>query len=72
VRQVVVVALQVTGHPVPAIESARRPGDPAVLIASSEKIRRELSWQPKFPDLKTIVESAWQWHRNHPDGYPNL
>ncbi|MGD0215540.1 MAG: UDP-glucose 4-epimerase GalE [Terriglobales bacterium] len=72
VRQVVEVARQVTGHPVPAIESARRPGDPAVLIASSEKIRRELSWQPKFPDLKTIVESAWQWHRNHPDGYPNL
>jgi UDP-glucose 4-epimerase len=71
VRQVVEVARQVTGHPVPAIQSARRAGDPAVLIASSEKIRRELSWQPKFPDLKTIVESAWQWHRNHPDGYPN-
>jgi UDP-glucose 4-epimerase len=40
-----------------------------VLIASSEKIRRDLGWQPNFPDLKTIVESAWQWHRIQPDGY---
>ncbi|MGA7077883.1 MAG: UDP-glucose 4-epimerase GalE [Terriglobales bacterium] len=71
VRQVVEVARQITGHPIPAIESPRRAGDPAVLIASSEKIRRELGWQPKFPDLKAIVESAWQWHRNHPDGYKN-
>jgi UDP-glucose 4-epimerase len=69
VREVVEVARAVTGHPVPAIESPRRPGDPAVLIASSEKIRRELGWQPKFADLKTIVESAWQWHRAYPDGY---
>jgi UDP-glucose 4-epimerase len=63
------VARQVTGHPIPVIESPRRPGDPAVLIASSGKIRRELGWQPRFPDLKSIVESAWQWHRSHPDGY---
>jgi len=70
VREVVEVARKVTGHPVPVIESHRRAGDPAVLIASSEKIRRELGWQPRFPDLKTIVESAWQWHRTHPDGYP--
>jgi len=69
VREVVEVARQVTGHPVPAIESPRRPGDPAVLIASSGKIRRELGWQPRFPDLKSMVESAWQWHRAHPDGY---
>ena len=69
VRQVVEVARQVTGHPIPAIESPRREGDPAVLIASSEKIRRDLGWQPKFPDLRTIVESAWQWHRTRPDGY---
>jgi UDP-glucose 4-epimerase len=69
VRQVVDVARQVTGHPIPVIESPRRPGDPAVLIASSEKIRRELGWQPRFPDLQTIVESAWQWHRAHPNGY---
>jgi UDP-glucose 4-epimerase len=70
VREVVEVARKVTGHPVPVIESQRRAGDPAVLIASSEKIRRELGWQPRFPDLRTIVESAWQWHRVHPDGYP--
>jgi UDP-glucose 4-epimerase len=72
VRQVVEVAREVTGHAIPVIESPRRPGDPAVLIAGSEKIRRELGWRPKFPDLKTIVESAWQWHRSHPNGYSNL
>jgi len=70
VREVVEVARKVTGHQVPAIESPRRAGDPAVLIASSEKIRRDLGWQPRFPNLETIVESAWQWHRVHPDGYP--
>jgi len=69
VREVVEVARQVTGHTIPVIESPRREGDPAILIASSEKIRRELGWQPRFPELKTIVESAWQWHRTHPDGY---
>ncbi len=69
VRQVIEVARKVTGHPIPVIESARRAGDPAVLIASSEKIRRDVGWQPNFPDLKTIVESAWQWHRTHPEGY---
>ncbi len=69
VRQVVEVARQVTGHAVLAVESPRRPGDPAVLIASSKKIRRELGWQPRFADLTAIVESAWQWHRTHPHGY---
>ncbi len=69
VREVVEVARKVTGHAIPVIESPRRAGDPAVLIASSEKIRRELGWQPRFPDLKSIVESAWQWHRAHPNGY---
>ena len=69
VREVVEVARSVTGHPLPVIESPRRAGDPAVLVASSEKIRRDLGWQPRFPDLKSIVESAWQWHRTHPDGY---
>ncbi len=69
VREVVEVARKVTGHAIPIVELPGRAGDPAVLIASSEKIRRELGWQPQFPDLKTIVESAWQWHRAHPDGY---
>jgi UDP-glucose 4-epimerase len=69
VREVVEVAREVTSHPIPVIESPRRVGDPTVLIASSEKIRRDLGWQPRVPDLKTIVQSAWQWHRTHPDGY---
>jgi len=69
VREVVEVARKVTGHPIPALEVPRRAGDPAVLIASSEKIRRELGWQPRFPDLESMVESAWLWHRHHPDGY---
>jgi UDP-glucose 4-epimerase len=69
VRQVVEVARKVTGHPIPVVESPRRAGDPAVLIASSEKIRRDLGWKPQFPDLESIVESAWQWHRKYPAGY---
>jgi UDP-glucose 4-epimerase len=69
VREVVEVARSVTGHAIPVVESPRRAGDPAILIASSEKIRRELGWQPRFHDLKSIVESAWQWHRTHRDGY---
>jgi UDP-glucose 4-epimerase len=70
VRQVVEVARKVTGQAIPVVESPRRAGDPAVLIASSEKIRRELGWQPQIPDLESIVASAWQWHRTYPDGYP--
>ncbi|MFY9647251.1 MAG: UDP-glucose 4-epimerase GalE [Terriglobales bacterium] len=69
VREVVEVARAVSGHAIPVIEAPCRAGDPAVLIASSQKIRRELGWQPKFQDLKSIVESAWHWHRTHPDGY---
>jgi len=69
VREVIDVVRKVTGHPIPVMEGPRRAGDPAVLIASSEKIRRELNWQPRFGDLQSIVESAWQWHRSHPDGY---
>ena len=69
VRQVIEGVRRVTGREIPVVESSRREGDPAVLIASSEKIRRELNWRPKFPDLETILESAWQWHRNFPNGY---
>ncbi|HEX8696760.1 MAG TPA: UDP-glucose 4-epimerase GalE [Longimicrobium sp.] len=69
VREVVETARAVTGHPIPAVVGPRRPGDPAVLVASSERIRRELGWEPRFPDLRSIVESAWAWHRAHPDGY---
>jgi len=69
VREVVDGVRRVTGHAIPVKESPRRPGDPAVLIASSEKIRRELKWAPKFPDLDEILKSAWEWHRNFPNGY---
>ncbi|NOY97722.1 MAG: UDP-glucose 4-epimerase GalE [Chloroflexi bacterium] len=69
VREVIETARAVTGHPIPAVETPRRPGDPARLVASSEKIRRELGWQPEYPDLRDIIASAWEWHRTHPDGY---
>ncbi len=69
VREVIETARRVTGHPIPAKEHPRRPGDPARLVASSEKIRRELGWQPQHPDLAGILSSAWEWHRSHPHGY---
>ncbi|HKC86833.1 MAG TPA: UDP-glucose 4-epimerase GalE [Blastocatellia bacterium] len=69
VREVIEVARKVTGRPIPVVESPRRPGDPAILIASAAKIRRELNWRPQFPDLETIVASAWRWHQAHPHGY---
>ena len=69
VRQVVEVARKVTGHVIAAEDAPRRPGDPAVLVASSEKICRELGWQPRYPELEQIVASAWEWRRQHPNGY---
>jgi len=69
VREVIDVARQVTGHKIPAEPAQRRPGDTAVLVASSEKITRELGWEPRYPDLHSIVESAWKWHQAHPNGY---
>jgi UDP-glucose 4-epimerase len=68
-KEVVETCRQVTGHPIPAEIGPRRPGDPATLIASSDKIRRELGWEPQYPELRAIVEHAWQWHRTHPNGY---
>ncbi|MFO3796864.1 MAG: GDP-mannose 4,6-dehydratase, partial [Anaerolineales bacterium] len=69
VRQVIETARRVTGHPIPARELPRRPGDPPRLVASSEKIRRELGWRPRYPDLEDIIASAWEWHRTHPHGW---
>jgi UDP-glucose 4-epimerase len=69
VREVIEAARRVTGHPIPAIETPRRAGDPAVLVASSEKIKRETKWHPKHANLEEIIVSAWQWHQKHPRGY---
>jgi UDP-glucose 4-epimerase len=69
VKQVIQVAGAITGAKIECRESARRPGDPAVLVASSQKIQHELGWVPQFPRLEDIVSSAWQWHRAHPNGY---
>lgn len=69
VKQVIDTARKVTGHPIPAEIAPRRAGDPAQLIASSEKARSVLGWQPRFADLETILSSAWQWHRTHPEGF---
>lgn len=63
VRQIIDLARRITGHPIPSIESDIRAGDPAILIAGSEKIRRELNWQPRYEDLESIIRSAWKWHR---------
>jgi UDP-glucose 4-epimerase len=69
VKQVIDAARKITGHAIPTKIGPRRAGDPPTLIASSEKIRCELGWQPKFPQLEQIVESAWKWHQKHPSGY---
>jgi UDP-glucose 4-epimerase len=69
VKEVIDCARKVTGHPIPAQVVPRRKGDPAVLIASSAKIKQELAWQPRFQDLGMIVQSAWDWLQDHPHGY---
>ena len=69
VREVVRAVEEVSGRPVPLREGPRRPGDPPELVASAEKARRELGWQPRYTELRPIVETAWNWHRRHPKGY---
>jgi UDP-glucose 4-epimerase len=69
VKEVIDVAREVTGHPIPANIAQRRPGDPARLVADARKARTVLGWDPQLADLKTIIESAWAWHQAHPDGY---
>ena len=69
VKEVIDISRKVTGHPIPAEVAPRRLGDPAVLIASSERAIKELGWEPKFDDLETIISTAWNWHKNHPNGY---
>lgn len=69
VKEMVEIARKVTGHPIPAEVAERRAGDPAVLIASSKKAMEELGWKPKYADIETIISTAWNWHKNHPNGY---
>lgn len=69
VRQVIETAREVTGRDIKARMGQRRAGDPAVLVASSERIRRELGWRPEMQDLRLIIESAWAWMQEHPHGY---
>ncbi|KEI97220.1 UDP-glucose 4-epimerase [Clostridium botulinum A2B7 92] len=69
VKEVIDICRKVTGHAIPSEIAARRSGDPAILIASSEKIIKELGWNPKKASLESIIDSAWKWHRSHPDGY---
>ncbi len=69
VKEVVAAAERVTGKKIPLEVVPPRAGDPAILVGSSEKIRAELGWNPKYPDIESIVRSAWDWHQRHPQGY---
>ena len=69
VKEVIETARRVTGHAIPAVEMPRRDGDSARLVASPEKIRAELGWQPKHTNMPDILSSAWEWHKSHPHGY---
>lgn len=69
VFEMIEAARKVTGHPIPLEEGPRRSGDPALLIASSEKAKKVLGWEPKFTNIEDIIASAWKWHKNHPNGY---
>lgn len=69
VREVIGAARKITGKPLTAVESPRRAGDPAILVASSDRIKQELGWCPQHAELEEIIESAWRWHQKHPNGY---
>lgn len=69
VKEIIAVAREVTGHPIPAQTAARRPGDPPQLISDSTRARQVLGWQPQFDNIRTIVKTAWDWHQRHPRGY---
>ncbi|MDQ3794793.1 MAG: UDP-glucose 4-epimerase GalE [Actinomycetota bacterium] len=69
VREVIEAARRVTDRPIKAVQSPRRSGDPAVLVASSDKIRSELGWKPEKPELEVMISDAWDWMQRHPHGY---
>lgn len=68
-REVIETARRITNQPIRVSEAPRRPGDPAILVASSDRIKRDLGWKPKYPALEEIISTAWQWHRLHPNGF---
>ncbi len=70
VKEVIEMARAVTGQPIPAEIAPRRPGDPDRLVAAADKAHKMLGWQPRYPDLRTIITHAWDWHQAHPNGYP--
>jgi len=69
VREVIETARRVTGRAIPIKEGPRRAGDPPSLVAASERIIRDLGWKPQFTAIEAIIETAWRWHKSHPDGY---
>jgi len=69
VREVIAACRKITGRKIDIVEKPRRPGDPPRLIASSEKIKRDLGWRPQFESLDAIIESTWKWHQKFPHGY---
>ncbi|MCH8923033.1 MAG: UDP-glucose 4-epimerase GalE, partial [Planctomycetes bacterium] len=69
VREVIDACRRVSGCDIPEVIGERRPGDPPELIACADRARRVLDWQPRYTDIESIVETAWRWHRTHPDGY---
>ena len=69
IYELINTAREVTGHPIPIKVVARRPGDPAILVAANEKIQRELGWVPRHSSLRNILETAWRWHAGNPAGY---
>ena len=71
VRQVIAACEKISGKKIPTVEKPRRPGDPPRLVASAEKAVRELGWKPKYPKLEDSVATAWAWHEQHPNGYPD-
>ena len=72
VKEVIDAARKISGHEIPTIIGARRFGDPAELVANVDKIKKELGWEPKFSDLQTIMKTAWNWHKNNPNGYKKI
>lgn len=71
VHEMLEAARRVTGHPIPAVVSPRRAGDPAILVASPEKAIKELGWKPAHTSIEDIIASAWRFHNSHPNGYRN-